>query len=315
MALPPPQLQSSNSQSELEGLIVACARDERPALARLYELTAPRLYALASAHAGSAEGAAQALIATYLEAFALAASFAPGDQPPLAWLDAILARHLPDLPPASATAHIQPLDPPPELWQRLDIALGLQRLDRHIKPGVASVQRGRDPMPNAYDRSIERQLAFWRTAGLAAMAVIIAAAGALAVPDVRAGAAALLAASSGAGGALAAQLSAPPRAAILRPNGESRVWRIALLEDGFDVEAFPAFEHRGQGVLTLWATPAGGQRPVRLGRLDPATATRIAMPADLDAETLALAITLEPDGSGDAAMPAGRTLFAGRLAP
>lgn len=339
---------------ELASLIEACSRDERPALKALYELTAPRLYGRAIAATNSREDADQALLQTYLAVFTEAEQFDSAKGNARTWLDGILGRHL---PPSTRGRRARgnagkPVEPSAELWQKLDIALGLQRLDRHIKPGIATQPRGRDPMPNAYDRRIERQLRLWRVTGIASFSALLLALASLAAMMVQRPAFDPVPAS-------AAGLADPPaavmpaeraRPAILRAADQGRVWRVDVEADGLRVRSLPPFAadlHSGRpGVLALWVKldpapdvsmapvlvvegepmpePAAALDPapamVRLADLDPTTSTGIPFPDGFDAVDLAAAgiefvISLEPRGGSAATAPTGPVLFAGRFEP
>ena len=239
-----------------------------------------RSFALAK-HATKERGAAeQALLQAYLAIFEDAGRFDPATDDPAAWLRDVLIRHLPSLPPASKSSTIEPVEPPAELWQRLDIALGLKRLDRHIKPGIATQERGRDPMPNAADQQADRQLRFWRATSGVALVALTASIGLLALlltpdrtprpmgpidPQSRSG---LFAAnvgrrpgsgthdSSGLPAGRSARPrppgrakrprggsrgSAAPRRAILQPSDESRLWHVVLDGSELQVDAMPPF--------------------------------------------------------------------------
>ena len=336
---------------ELESLIAACGRDERPALEALFKLTAPMLYGLAIAATSSRGEAEQALVQTYLAVFAEAGQFDSPAIEPTAWLRGMLGRHLPAMPEAERSIAVSgvPVEPPAELWQKLDIALGLKRLDRHIKPGVATQARGRDPMPNAYDRRIERQLRFWRVTGVSSfLAFALAAAfiGAVAwqggpLNPLESNAASLAEASA------AVPSAEPARLAILRATDEGRVWRVDLEGDTLRVRSLPPFTRPDggrPGALALWmvkgmatgtemeAPPAtgdgldaepgaGAERAlVRLADLDPAATTGITLPdglaaADLEEGSIEFVISLEPIGAATAAVPNGPVLFSGRLEP
>jgi hypothetical protein len=339
-------------ENELDSLIAACGRDERPALEALFKLTAPMLYGLAIAATSNRGQAEQALVQTYLSVFAEAEQFDGKATEPTAWLQGMLGRHLPAIPEVERTraASGEPVEPPAELWQKLDIALGLKRLDRHIKPGVATQARGRDPMPNAYDRRIERQLRFWRVAGVSSfLAFALAAAfiGAVALQGgplnpLESNAASLAEVSA------AVPPAEPARLAILRAADEGRVWRVDLEGETLRVRSLPPFTRPDggsrPGVLALWlvtgmptgvtmAAPpatggdvdaepgAGAKRTlVRLADLDPATTTGITLPdglvaADLEQGGVELVISLEPIGAASMAAPTGPVLFSGGLEP
>jgi anti-sigma-K factor RskA len=268
-------------KTELAQLIEACGRDERPALEQLYALTAPTLFALARRATEERGAAEQALLQAYLAIFEDAGRFDPATDDPAAWLRDVLIRHLPSLPPASKSGTLKPVAPPAELWQRLDIALGLKRLDRHIKPGIATQERGRDPMPNDADRRVDRQIRFWRatsgvalvalTASIALLALLLTQTGRLdpwarsapnlaavyspqtsaadpaAGPTTAAVSQPAEAAETGTAGRseaatqAAAASSAAPRRAILQPSDESRLWHVVLDGNDLQVDAMPPF--------------------------------------------------------------------------
>ncbi len=338
---------------ELASLIDACARDERPALEALFKLTAPMLYGLAIAATDGRGQAEQALVQTYLAVFAEAEQFDTAAMEPTTWLRGMLGRHLPSMPEGTRAGAISaaPVEPPAELWQKLDIALGLKRLDRHIKPGVATQPRGRDPMPNAYDRRIERQLRFWRVTGVTsflAFALAAALIGAVALQGGPLNPLASNAASLVEAGA-AVPSGEPTRLAILRAAGEGRVWRVDLEGQTLRVRSLPPFTRADSGgrpgVLALWlitdkamgaaveaAAPAASGDPdiepgtevgrslLRLADLDPATTNGITLPdelaaADLEEGGIELVISLEPLDAATATAPTGPVLFSGRLEP
>lgn len=267
-------------KTELARLIEACGRDERPALEQLYVLTAPTLFALAKRAAKARGAAEQALLQAYLAIFEDAGRFDAAKDDPAAWLRDVLIRHLPSPPPASKSSSIEPVAPPAELWQRLDIALGLKRLDKHIKPGIATQERGRDPMPNAADRRVDWQIRFWRATSGVALVALTASIGLLALLLTQTGrldpwarstpsSAALnspesIAAQAAAavprpaatsqpaaethtaeqGEATAAAAAAnpeAPRRAILQPSDESRLWHVVLDGNDLQVNAMPPF--------------------------------------------------------------------------
>lgn len=316
---------AAGRKNELVRLIQACGRDERPALEQLYKLTAPTLFALAR-HATKERGAAeQALLRAYLAIFEDAGSFDPARDDPAAWLRDVLLRHLPSLPATSKSSTIEPANPPAELWQRLDIALGLKRLDRHIKPGIATQERGRDPMPNAADRYVERQIRFWRATSGVALVALAASIGLLALLLSQSGRLDPWAeptvelAGVGAGARVAQPLMAAPtpRQAILQPSDDSRLWHVVLDGSDLTVDAMPPFtapapaEHE----LTLWVVADDGNSLHRLAALDPATTTSASLPDHLDAEGLGFLVSLEPTDRPAADQPQGPVLFAGQLQP
>ena len=342
-------------KTELAQLIEACGRDERPALERLYVLTAPTLFALARRATEERGAAEQALLQAYLAIFEDAGRFDTAKDDPATWLRAVLVRHLPGLPPASKSSPVEPVAPPTELWQRLDIALGLKRLDKHIKPGIATQERGRDPMPNAADRRVDRQIRFWRatsgvalvalTASIALLALLLTQTGRL-DPWARPtpGSAAVYSPQTTvarpAAGPTTAAVSRPadaaetesrtaafteaassqaPRRAILQPSDESRLWHVVLDGSELQVDAMPPFTApaatNGKNVLTLWAVADDGAAMHRLAELDPARTTKAALPDEVDAKGLGFVVSLEPKEGPPAERPQGPVLFAGQLQP
>jgi anti-sigma-K factor RskA len=341
------QIEQQRREDDVAGLIVACGRDERPALQGLYKLTSARLYGLALKAAGDRHEADQALAQSYLAIFNKAGGFDPERDDATAWLVALLARHLPQVARLDKAAAVKPVQPPPELWQKLDIGLGLQRLDRHIKPGVATQPRGRDPMPNAHDRRSERRLRFWRVTGVAsflafavAMAAIVGLGlqgsswGFLALPSgnqpdapqvATLQVAALPAPALGAAPATVATTGSSRWLAILQPAAGSRVWRVEHEAGALAVTAMPAFalepdqqpslDGAGLQVLALWAVAGPGGGLHYLGDLDPAATTSLALPAALDDAALELFVSLEAGKGESGAQPSGPLLFAGGRVP
>jgi hypothetical protein len=339
---------------DLAVLIAACGRDERPALQTLYRRTAGTLYSLALAAADDRGAADRALVQTYLEVFGEAATFDADREPPITWLTARLARQLPGLAKLGRTTAVKPVEPPAELWQKLDIGLGLKRLDRHIKPGVATQPRGRDPMPNAYDRRIERQVRFWRSVGVAGCLAAVVAIGAILAIGLEGGPSGLLRGPSATGpqpAALqptagnpvapaepvtAAVPAATPAAAsslvppatgvaeaaawlaILQPASGRRLWRVRHTAGMLEVTAMPPFalaDAAGKRVLVLWAAAGAGGTLRQLGTLDPAATTSLAMPAALDSATLGFVVSLEAIEPMPGEGPSGPLLFAGGRGP
>jgi anti-sigma-K factor RskA len=313
---------------DIAAAILACGRDERAALRTLFELTGSRLYGLALTAAQDRAEAEQAVVQAYLAAFNEAGTFAPDQDDAMGWLQGLLAQQLPRLTDLPKTGSVKLVEPPAELWQKLDIALGLKRLDRHIKPGVATQSRGRDPMPNAHDRSIERQLRFWRVSATVAGIGFVAAAAAATALGMRGtgdGLAAPTTAAVPAGMATAPAVSdreivpaGSRRVAILQPAAGGRFWRVDETAGAMALTALPPFSDPdaalGDRVLVLWV--AAGDRPARrLSRLEAAATTTVILPAELIGDPLDLIVSLEAGGSESGDGPAGPVLFSGRLGP
>jgi len=174
------------------------------------------------------------------------------------------------------------------------------------------MERGRDPMPNHHDRRRDRRLAFWRGTALASLAALVLVVAVVVLRELNQGGAPRLAGDPGTPAEAQAATPMPlMRTAILQPAGQRRVWRVDLEAGRVLVSALPAFSHRGEGVLTLWATDQPGGTMHRLGDLDPMTTAALELPGELAGEAIGLVITLERSATG--AAPEGPALFSGRL--
>jgi anti-sigma-K factor RskA len=182
------------------------------------------------------------------------------------------------------TASIPPVQPPPEVWQRIE----------------ARITRGRSPSVAAANPASPRwwaQLAFWR--GLSAFATVAAVSLGLllAVPEPsRAPVIVVLNAATagdapGVPASFIASISGDGRALVTRP----------LLN--VSVEADRALE--------LWAVPPAGA-PRSLGLISAAGATVVKRGKLLDG-TAALAVSLEPRGGSPTGAPTGPILYVGKL--
>ncbi|MEZ5865609.1 MAG: anti-sigma factor [Geminicoccaceae bacterium] len=292
---------------ELGTLLDAGVADDRQAMEALYRAAAPQLYGRARA-AVEGPAADAALVAAFLEIFATAKGRDPAANP-AAWLGAVLDSHLPEgtKPPKGAIA---PVQPPPEVWQRLDIAIGLKRLDRHVKPGVATMARGRDPMPNEKREQQDRALRFWRMGTLAASAVALALAlillGDLLPPP---------AVDTPAEAAPAPVELLHDRVALLQPLAPGRVWRVGLAGNQLSVTPLPPLVLGDDRVLRLWAVPDPDGSPQALGSLDGRRTTTIELPLEYQADGLGLGVSVESAEAPPMALPTAPFLFYGRLLP
>ena len=92
-AQPPPRTApataSTYQNQVLSGLLHRCAQHDEAALARLYELTSPWIYALVTRHTSSASVAENAMVAIYSKVWRQAARHAEHDQSILAWMTTI----------------------------------------------------------------------------------------------------------------------------------------------------------------------------------------------------------------------------------
>ncbi|MDS4027051.1 MAG: sigma-70 family RNA polymerase sigma factor [Candidatus Contendobacter sp.] len=83
---------SPDTEPSLDGLLVATARGDRQAFARLYQLTQGRLYATALALLRQQDAAEEVLQETYLAIWRTAGHYQPTRAPALVWMMAI-TRH------------------------------------------------------------------------------------------------------------------------------------------------------------------------------------------------------------------------------
>ncbi len=293
------------SGAELGALLDAGVADDRQAMEALYRAAAPALYGRARA-AVEGPAADAALVAAFLEIFATASGRDTATSP-AAWLAAVLDRQLPAgvKPPKAAAAAVQP---PPEVWQRLDIAIGLKRLDRHVKPGVATMARGRDPMPNEVREDQNKALRLWRMAAMSASAV------ALALALVLLGEHFLPPAVDAPAEAAPAEPE-QDRVALLQPLSPGRVWRVGLTGDQLSVTPVPPLVLTDDRVLRLWAMPDPDGSPQALGSLNAGRTTTLELPAEYQAAGLGLGVSVESADAPPMALPTAPFLFYGRLLP
>ena len=179
------------------------------------------------------------------------------------------------------TASIPPVQPPPEVWQRIE----------------ARISRGRSAPARQPAARWWAQLAFWR--GLSGVATVAAVTLGLllASPDpARPPVIVVLnAASPGDTGAVPASFIAS-----ISGDGRALVTRPLL---NVSLEANRALE--------LWAVPPEGA-PRSLGLISAAGATVVKRGKLLDG-TAALAVSLEPSGGSPTGAPTGPILFVGKL--
>ena len=183
------------------------------------------------------------------------------------------------------TASIPPVQPPPEVWQRIDA-----RIDARVTRGRTSAAKEAPPRWWA-------QLAFWR--GLSAFATVAAVSLGLllAVPEPSRPPVIVVLNAASAGDAAGVPASF---IASISGDGRALVTRPLL---NVSVEANRALE--------LWAVPPTGA-PRSLGLISAAGATVVKRGKLLDG-TAALAVSLEPTGGSPTGAPTGPILFVGKL--
>ncbi|KNZ33332.1 MAG: hypothetical protein AD742_07035 [Methylibium sp. NZG] len=189
------------------------------------------------------------------------------------------------------TASIPPVQPPPEVWQRIEA-----RLDARSARSRPSAAKGAAAAAAAPPRWWQ-QLAVWRGVSAFATVAAVSLGLLLAVPEPsRAPVIVVLNAASagdapGVPASFIASISGDGRALVTRP----------LLN--VNVEA--------NRVLELWAVPPAGA-PRSLGLISAAGATVVKRGKLLDG-TAALAVSLEPTGGSPTGAPTGPILFVGKL--
>lgn len=172
---------------------------------------------------------------------------------------------------------IAPVDPSPQLWDRIDAAIG--------RP--AAPARG----------GIWQSLAFWRVVGIGSAAIAAASIAALAyigmVPSARVPLMATLGGSSG------------------QPN-----FVAAVNADGTSITVVPAaLLTNDPRAIELWLIPQGG-RPHSLGLIQPGSPIRLVIPPDLIGQITpeaTLAVSLEPPGGSPTGQPTGPVIASGKL--
>ena len=179
------------------------------------------------------------------------------------------------------TASIPPVQPPPEVWQRID----------------ARISRGRATASKDAPARWWAQLAFWR--GLSAFATVAAVSLGLllAVPEPSRPPVIVVLNAAGAG-----ESGAVPASFIASISGDGRALVTKPLLN-VSIEANRALE--------LWAVPPTGA-PRSLGLISAAGATVVKRGKLLDG-TAALAVSLEPSGGSPTGAPTGPILYVGKL--
>ena len=179
------------------------------------------------------------------------------------------------------TASIPPVQPPPQVWQRIEA---------RISRGKAAAAKPPEPRWWA-------QLAFWR--GLSAFATVAAVSLGLllAVPEPSRPPVIVVLNAAG-----AAESGVIPASFIASISGDGRALVTKPLLN-VSVEA--------NRVLELWAVPPSGA-PRSLGLISAAGATVVKKGKLLDG-TAALAVSLEPTGGSPTGAPTGPILFVGKL--
>ncbi len=200
----------------------------------------------------------------------------------LAALDAGLAASIAAwqdrLSPLAAT--VLPLSPPPELWQRLALATGLQ----------ADLGRRNVPRRSAAE-SIWRSLTLWRTATVGAFALAAGLAFVTFAPK---------------------PLPPAPLLAALSPQGSPGAVFLVRVGEGGQATVIAVGQTRipADRSLELWALREGATAPVSLGLLPGDGRKRLQ--AALSAGTRLL-VSQEPTGGSPTGAPTGPVVYAGLL--
>lgn len=181
---------------------------------------------------------------------------------------------------------VEPVQPSPEAWQRIETTLGSPGALRQRRPLAA--QRG----PSWWQR-----INFWRTWAAVATLAAVALAGWIAA------------------GELTLRPGAQRLVALLSSVGGEPFW--LLRADSPDQVAVHQVREiaRSAQALELWLLPEG-KPPVSLGLLDPDGDTDRRLPAELAAELapgVGLAVTLEPPGGAPSGVATGPITYRGRL--
>lgn len=100
-----PATASTHQNQVLSGLLHRCAQHDEAALARLYELTSPWIYALATRHTRSASMADNVMVAIYSKVWRQAARHAERDQSILAWMTTIACEEAGSVEPVLAVSN------------------------------------------------------------------------------------------------------------------------------------------------------------------------------------------------------------------
>lgn len=200
------------------------------------------------------------------------------------------------------TLVIEPVQPPPQVWQKIEARIGGQASAASGARGSSSVGSASTGSSSASSAAETRrgwwmQLAFWRglsaIAGVAALslAVLLMNPGPVQAPIVVVLSAATPSASGVTPASFVASISGDGRALVTRP-----------LVD-VSMEANRALE--------LWSVPATGA-PRSLGLISSSGATVVRKGKVLDG-TAALAVSLEPPGGSPTGAPTGPILYVGKL--
>lgn len=215
-------------------------------------------------------------------------------------LRAIVARWEHRLGEVSAMLPVQ--EPPPELWERIDLSLD----DRpRPSPAVGSptpTPRTTNPGPGVSLETIvagwRRRVAAWRIATGVATTVAL--------------------------GALAfIYLQRPeqvgqvtPLIAVLKPADSGAVWLVSAQTGQTVIRPISQPQLAPGRSFELWAVPANGT-PVSLGLLDPQGPTVLKLPPERLARVApgeTLAVSIEPAGGSPTGQPTGPVVYTGRLA-
>ena len=195
------------------------------------------------------------------------------------------------------TASIPPVQPPPEVWQRIEARLDARSTRSRTAAARASAPAAAAVAPPRW----WQQLAVWRGVSAFATVAAVSLGLLLAVPEPsRPPVIVVLNAATAPGSAGDAPAVPASFIASISGDGRALVTRPLL---NVNVEA--------NRVLELWAVPPAGA-PRSLGLISAAGATVVKRGKLLDG-TAALAVSLEPTGGSPTGAPTGPILFVGKL--
>ncbi len=185
---------------------------------------------------------------------------------------------------------VRPVEPPADLWRRIEHELGGAGLARPVAGAAA---------PGG--RPLLASLAFWRWTTLGASGL--------------AAAAAALALYFGALGGGSLPADGQRYVAVLNAGQDQPALVITVDTRSGRMTIRPVQTEQPQNTsLQLWLVAGGTPRP--LGLLDPLERTSLSLPpAEAGLREASLAVSLEPPGGSPTGLPTGPVLYHGKLLP